>query len=77
MNVSKNDYNTILKIFLGLIVMGVCVQHIFNIYQPTLLDDEYCYWSIAAYLNNKDWSSVTSWCSYYSYGYSFILFIIM
>ena len=77
MNVSKNDYNTILKILLGLIVMGVCVQHIFNIYQPTLLDDEYCYWSIAAYLNNKDWSSVTSWCSYYSYGYSFILFIIM
>lgn len=69
--------NNILKIILGLIVVMVCVQHIFDIYQPTLLDDEYCYWSIAAYLNNTDWSSVTSYCSYYSYGYSFILFIIM
>lgn len=74
---SRINTNIILKIIFGIIIMCIGIQHILKIYQPTLLDDEYCYWSIAAYLNGKDWSSVTALCNYYSYGYSFILFLIM
>ena len=38
-----------------------------------VLDDEFGYWSIAAYFAGTDWSSSTSNIAYYSYGYSFIL----
>lgn len=73
----ERKLNITLKCIFGLIIFVISIQHILKIYQPTLLDDEYCYWGIAAYFNGKDWSGVTALCKYYSYGYSFILYFIM
>ncbi|MBD5134483.1 MAG: hypothetical protein HDT39_00760 [Lachnospiraceae bacterium] len=69
--------NRCLKIIFSVAVFIISIRHICQVYQPTLLDDEYAYWSIAAYFKGYDWSSVTSLCKYYSYGYSIILYIIM
>lgn len=69
--------NRCLKIIFSVAVFIISIRHICQVYQPTLLDDEYSYWSIAAYFKGYDWSSVTSLCKYYSYGYSIILYIIM
>lgn len=69
--------NRFLKVIFSLVIFTVSIRYIGQIYQPTLLDDEYAYWSIAAYFKGYDWSSVTSLCKYYSYGYSFLLYLIM
>lgn len=69
--------NRCLKILFSVAIFIISIRHICQAYQPTLLDDEYSYWSIAAYFKGYDWSSVTSLCKYYSYGYSIILYIIM
>ncbi len=73
----KERIDMYLKIVLSLVVFLTGIRHLNDVYQPTLLDDEYSYWSIAAYFNGRDWSSVTSLCKYYSYGYSFILYFLM
>lgn len=73
----KERISVYLKIVFSLVIFLIGIRHLNEIYQPTLLDDEYSYWSIAAYLNGHDWSSVTSMCKYYSYGYSFILYFLM
>ena len=39
----------------------------------TVLDDEFGYWGIAAYLAGFDWSDAVSKIPYYSYGYSMLL----
>lgn len=69
--------NCILRTVFALLIFAVGIRHIGEIYQPTLLDDEFSYWSIAAYFNGRDWSDITSLCKYYSYGYSIILAVIM
>lgn len=47
-----------------------------RIYGFTLFPDEFGYWSYAAALSGYDWSDITAMGSYYSYGYSLILFPI-
>lgn len=44
---------------------------------PFVNDDEFCYWSIAAFFNKLDWSGVTQYCAYYNWGYSTILAIVL
>lgn len=44
---------------------------------PYIMDDEFCYWSIGAWIAGYDWSGVTRWNAYYSYGYGFILALII
>lgn len=74
---SRKKYSIALRVIFMCVIFLVTIRHLTEIYQPTLLDDEFSYWSIAAYFDGKNWSEVTSICKYYSYGYSFILYIIM
>lgn len=73
----KKKHIIMLRIAFVFIIFLVSIRHLTEVYQPTLLDDEFSYWSIAAYFDGKNWSEVTSLCKYYSYGYSFILYLIM
>lgn len=50
------------------------MYNISNIYGFTLYPDEFGYWSYAAKAAGYDWSQILSMGSYYSYGYSLILF---
>lgn len=59
------------------IIFCVAIQHITEVYQPTLMDDEFAYWGIAKYFDGVDWSPTMSLSRYYSYGYSFILYLIL
>ncbi len=50
--------------------------HIGGIYGFSIFPDEFAYWSYAAGMSGYDWSGITSLGSYYSYGYSLVLFPI-
>lgn len=45
-----------------------------SIYGFSIFPDEFAYWAYAAGMNGYDWSDITSLGSYYSYGYSLVLF---
>ena len=47
-----------------------------SIYGFSIFPDEFAYWAYAAAMGGYDWSEITSLGSYYSYGYSIILFPI-
>lgn len=68
----KNKVN-ILIFALFCVLFGLYTWHINDLYLPFVLDDEFGYWSIAAYFTGYDWSSTTSHIYYYSYGYSLLL----
>lgn len=60
---------------LFLLLLGCVLQFgISRIYGPILFPDEFGYWAAAAELKGYDWSEVTSLGSYYSYGYSLLLY---
>lgn len=63
-------------ILLTVLMFSLFLIHVWNIkdlYLPNILDDEFGYWSNAAYFAGIDWSSAASYISYYSYGYSILL----
>lgn len=45
-----------------------------SIYGFSIFPDEFAYWAYAAGMSGYDWSDITSLGSYYSYGYSLVLF---
>ncbi|SDJ25826.1 hypothetical protein SAMN04487760_104111 [Lachnospiraceae bacterium G41] len=57
-------------LFLGLYRIG---EH----NAPTILMDEYGYWANGAFFTGRNWSIIGSEMNYYSYGYSFLLTVIM
>ena len=59
-------------LFLGLI-FWIGTYRLSEIWMPILYDDEYGYWAGSAFLMGTDWSSVTSYTPYYSYGYGVLL----
>jgi hypothetical protein len=69
-NLSKNQ---ILLLCLSLLVLLIHIRYIGSIGIFTVLDDEFGYWGIAAYLAGFDWSDAVSKIPYYSYGYSLLL----
>lgn len=92
LNVKLNDSNKEKQLFLGcfsvlknnpyivlmmLVIFSICMYGIFGIYGFSAFPDEFGYWAPAAAMLGRDWSSVTSLGSYYSYGYSIILMPIL
>ncbi len=63
-------------IFISILIICICFAGISSIYSFSAYPDEFGYWSVAARLCGYDWSQVVSIGSYYSYGYSLILFIV-
>ncbi|MEK4981414.1 hypothetical protein [Bacillus sp. FSL K6-6540] len=72
----RNKHNTSEWIVLITFTIALFIIHVWyvkDMYLIYVLDDEFGYWSIAAYLAGIDWSSSTSHIAYYSYGYSILL----
>lgn len=68
----------ILEVFL--IVFLICFVLLKNLDQLNgiyIIGDEYGYWAAGAYFAGMDWSEVTTLNSYYSYGYGFLLTLIL
>lgn len=61
----------------AIIIFLYAVRNVFKLSVPYILDDEFGYWSVGAWLAGYDWSGVTRWCGYYSYGYGFILAVLI
>ncbi len=67
-----------LWIYVGLLfVLTLNIPSMINLKVPTILHDEMGYWSNAAYFAGYDWSGITTAFSFYSYGISIFLAIIM
>lgn len=64
------------SIFIVLLLLCMGVYNITKSYGFILFPDEFGYWTYAAMLAGYDWSDIVSLGSYYSYGYSLILFPI-
>lgn len=63
-------------ILTALLLLCFAGYSVSRVYGFVLFPDEFGYWSYAAHLAGYDWSDMTSLGSYYSYGYSLILFPI-
>lgn len=59
------------------IIFGIFGYGIGKIYGMSIYPDEFGYWSNAAQAVGYDWREITSLGSYYSYGYSFLLFPVL
>ena len=59
------------------IAVAICMYGILGIFGFSAFPDEFGYWSPAAALLGYDWSEITGIGSYYSYGYSALLFPIL
>ncbi len=71
----KKEYFCISLVFL--LVVGVYGYGINRIYGMSIYPDEFGYWSSAASMLGWDWSQIASLGSYYSFGYSLILFPVL
>jgi len=73
----KNHKEKIFLCIFAILIMCIYVQNIDQLYLPDILDDELGYWGNAAYMVGYDWSEVMAGMSYYSYGYSFVLALLL
>ena len=64
------------SLFVVILLLCFCGYNISKSYGFVLFPDEFGYWAYAAMLAGYDWSDIVSLGSYYSYGYSLILFPI-
>lgn len=62
--------------FVMLLLLCFCGYNLCKSYGFVLFPDEFGYWAYSALLAGDDWSDIVSLGSYYSYGYSLILFLI-
>lgn len=60
----------------ALIVCALHIHGVYKIFYPCIID-EIGYWGVAASLQGYDWSEVMANVPYYSYGYSFIIAILI
>ena len=63
--------------YICLLVIGIYGYGISHIWGMCIYPDEFGYWSTAARLAGWDWSQISSLGSYYSFGYSIILYPIL
>lgn len=64
------------SLFVVILLLCFCGYNISRSYGFVLFPDEFGYWAYASMLTGYDWSDIVSLGSYYSYGYSLILFPI-
>ncbi len=64
------------SVFVIVLLLCFCGYNISKSYGYVLFPDEFGYWAYSAMLAGYDWSDIVSLGSYYSYGYSLILFPI-
>lgn len=64
----------VVKYIFAILIFMISLQHISELKNIIVVDDELGYWGIAAYMAGHDWSGVLSQTGYYSYGYAFLLF---
>ena len=70
--------NVITIVICIFVIVCFYIKNIGRLIMPSIIYDEIGYWAIAAWWNGWNWSSVmSSFSSYYSYGYSIILFVLM
>lgn len=60
-------------IALSIVIFGLSIRNIANVYQLYVLHDEFGYWLNASHFAGYDWSGIAPMSPYYSYGYSFCL----
>lgn len=77
MNREKTGERNSYLIFSLLILLSVFQYGIRKICGFTMYPDEFGYWASASELAGYDWSEIASMGSYYSFGYSLILFPIL
>lgn len=73
----KQLFKNKLYIFFFLLFLLITLFGISNKTIPFIFNDEFGYWSSAAYFAGYDWSGITSQIAYYSYGYGVILSVLL
>lgn len=73
----KVEGNWIYQGFICLLVLGIYGYGVSHIWGMSMYPDEFGYWSTAAKMAGWDWSQISSLGSYYSFGYSIILYPIL
>ncbi len=74
----KKINNGILLFILPIVcILGLSLYYIENNIMIKIVGDEYGYWAAGAYLSGLDWTELTSHNSYFSYGYSLFLALIL
>lgn len=72
-NDKYGKYEKYVLVSLTIIILLINIWNIQSYYSIAILDDEFGYWSSAAYFAGRDWSKAISLSAYYSYGYSLLL----
>lgn len=73
-----NKSSNIILIFAGvLLIVFAGVYRLQEQHAPVILMDEFGYWSNAAFFAGRDWSDISQFNSYYSYGYSILLSFVI
>ena len=76
---NKRRFNTE-KYLIALLGAFLVVIYCFNVYKLNMINiigDEFGYWAAGSFFAGLDWTDVASYNSYYSYGYSFWLALII
>lgn len=74
---NKEKFNCFFCFFPMIFLIFLCMFNIKDNMLIKIVGDEYGYWSAGAYLTGRDWSGITSYNSYYSYGYGIWLALIL
>lgn len=74
---NKKKQECILLSILGMTLLLMVLFHVYYLTGIQHAYDESGYWSAAAYLLGFDWSDLSEYNLYYSYGYGFLLAVIM
>lgn len=61
----------------SIVFFMIYLYHINSLYAMVMSEDELGYWGNAAHFAGLDWGNVLNNTAYYSYGYSFILLLIL
>lgn len=73
----KVKYEVLLTCLCAIGLMIFATRNIASLSIPYIIDDEFGYWGVGAWINGYNWSGVMQYCNYYSYGYGFLLALLI